>query len=71
MRKECSVTRLFPVERIPQVCSPEREGAHERPKSDSTKVQLDEPVGFIGVSFRSVGEESLTGVSPKPTTPFI
>lgn len=42
--------------------------------TDATKVQLDKPVSFIGVTSRNMGEGSLKGAemtqtpaSPKPT----
>lgn len=47
-----------------------RQGSHDKPKLDTTKVQLSEPLSFIGVTYR-VRNNLKTAVSSKPTSPWM
>lgn len=52
--------KTFPVE-THSARLPNRSGAHNRPTSDSTEVELDESMTFIGIIYRNMGEGLLTG----------
>lgn len=49
----------------PHLCTPDRDPTKGQ-RMDSTTVQLGEPVDFIGVNYRSVGEQVLVRAEKTP-----